>query len=64
MRSWWPGEPLRGLWRRRWALARGDGPPDTWTRGLWSLEEDRAQVTLEQFLSCVDKGSCPQTRHP
>lgn len=24
-------------------------------------EEDRAQVTPEQFLSCVDEGSCPRT---
>lgn len=27
------------------------------------LEEDRALVTPEQFLSCADKGSCLQTEH-
>lgn len=64
VRIWWPGEPLRGLWRKRWTLTRGDKPSDTWTRGLWSPEEDRALVTGERFLSCVDEGSCPQTRYP
>lgn len=57
--SWWRGEPLRSLWRtRRWTLARGDGLSGTQTRRLWPPEEDRAQVTL----SCVDKGSCSQSR--
>lgn len=42
VRIWCPGEPLRSLWRRRWTLTRGDKPPDTWARGLWSPEKDKS----------------------
>lgn len=42
--------------------SQGDRQLGAWTRGFWSPEED-SPGHWGQFLSCVDKGSCPQAGH-